>query len=146
MGEYRLARSGVFLTSFVRVKRQCKTCFGTRQKRRKLSLVSDNPNGELFRHLMGKFSLGQSLKSWECVITEQKGRTVRLIGPHLPYAYGRRLPIGNIMSTYLTNLGAMGQDNSRLTSTGQGRGRGGSHNADWVSYWSRNTKVRLVCG
>lgn len=69
--------------------------------------LDNNPNGGTLHHLMGNFSLDQTLKS--VCNHRTKGCAVHPLGPHLPCTYGRRLPIGNVMTTFLTNLGALGR-------------------------------------
>lgn len=97
-------------------------------------------------HLMGNFSLDQTLKS--VCNHRTKGCAVHPLGPHLPCTYGRCLPIGNVMTTFLTNLGALG----RATAGWLQRGRWGwgedhtSRPGRAIEVLSRNTKVRLVCG
>lgn len=148
MCECRLVRSGVFLTSFVRVKRQCKARFGTRQKRRKLSLLSDNPNGELFRHLMGNFSLGESEIPRVC--------NHRTKGPHsCPDLAPSALciwpsPSYRKHNEHLLNKSrryGTRQQQTDFNGAGEGgRGRGGSHNADRVSYWSVKQEYKGAIG
>lgn len=117
--QYRLLRSGVFLTSFVRVQPRRKTCFRTTHR--------------TLHHLMGNFSLAQSLKSRQCVITGQKTAWFARLSPSALYiwptpSYRKR------NDHLLNNSRCSGTSNSRLTSTVEVRGRGGSDVWAWESY------------
>lgn len=84
-------------------------------------------------HLM--VGLGQSLKSRQCVTTGQK---VRPLGPHLAWTYGPPLSVGNVMTTFLTNLGALGRATAgRLQRWrgGEGEGEGRITHSGLAELW-----------
>lgn len=145
MDEYRLARSGVLRTSFVRVKRQCKTRFGTRQKRRKLSLLSDNPNGELFLSPDGKFQSGSESKIPRVCNHRTKG-------PHTsPDWAPSALCIWPSPSYRKHNEHLLNKSRRYGTRQQQadfnGWGEDHTMRTGWaIEVLSRNTKVWLVCG